>query len=249
VPGYINKENEPQPIIIKKSDGGYLYSTTDLAAIYQRLSVEKADRILYVTDVGQSLHFEMIFKAANLDKNIINNIVLTHIPFGLVQGEDGKKFKTRSGETIKLKDLLNEAIKIATEDMAHRKLIANNNNSEDISNILTNSEKEAAKIVGISSVKYADLSMHRESNYKFSFKKMLSLNGNTAPYMLYVYARIQSIKMKLFQQSINDTSDSYYKDLFDKNLRKLKSEEILLNTVEELALAKQLYVGFIYSNL
>lgn len=192
----------------------------------------------------------MIFKAAKLDKKINNNLELTHIPFGLVQGEDGKKFKTRSGETIKLKDLLHEAIKIATEDMANRKLIANNNTnvdkSEDISNILTELEIEAAKIIGISSVKYADLSMHRESNYKFSFKIMLSLNGNTAPYMLYVYARIQSIKMKLFQESLNDSINN---DLYEKKIRNIKSEEILLITAEELALAKQLYVDFIYLNI
>ena len=181
------------PMLIRKSDGGYNYATTDLAAIRHRVEMakddggEKADRVLYVTDAGQSQHFEMVFAAAKLAGFIPNDASLEHVPFGLVQGEDGKKFATRSGETVKLKDLLNESVRIAGEDLRSR-IPDGADDDERIDNV--------AKIVGIGAVKYADLSMNRESNYRFSYERMLSLNGNTAPYMLYAYARICGIIRK-----------------------------------------------------
>ena len=154
VPGYTNPDGTPQPLIVRKSDGGFLYATTDLAAIRHRAKVELADRVLYVTDVGQAQHFEMVFKAASsaglLDST---KTELKHVPFGLVQGEDGKKFKTRSGDTVKLKDLLDEAIRIAEEDFSSRL----QRGVEE----MTPEEKEVARIVGLSAVKYADLSMNR----------------------------------------------------------------------------------------
>lgn len=187
--GYKSRDGEQeQALIVQKSDGGFMYSTTDLAAIRQRLGEEKADRVLYVTDSGQSGHFDQVFQVARRAGFVREDARLEHVPFGLVLGEDGKKFKTRSGDTVKLKDLLSEAVRIPTEDMA-KKL-------EVEGKTLGDEEREVARIVGIGAVKYADLSMNRESNYRFSYDKMLSLQGNTAPYMQYAYARIQGIRRK-----------------------------------------------------
>jgi arginyl-tRNA synthetase len=192
--GYTNRDGSPMPMLVRKSDGGFNYATTDLAAIRHRVQMEtldggeKADRVLYVTDAGQSQHFEMVFAAAKKAGFVPDSVSLEHVPFGLVQGEDGKKFATRSGDTVKLKDLLDEAVRIAGEDMKSRM----ENPDEDF----TDAVADVAKIVGIGAVKYADLSMNRESNYKFSYGRMLSLNGNTAPYMLYAYARICGIVRK-----------------------------------------------------
>eukprot|EP00970_Alexandrium_tamarense_P002682 scaffold376_cov199-Alexandrium_tamarense.AAC.6 len=196
---YTNRDGSPLPMLVRKSDGGFNYATTDLAAIRHRVQLdpsdggEKADRVLYVTDAGQSQHFEMVFAAAKKAGFIAEPISLEHVPFGLVQGEDGKKFATRSGDTVKLKDLLDEAVKIAGEDMKSR----TDNPDQELSEALN----DVAKTVGIGAVKYADLSMNRESNYKFSYGRMLSLNGNTAPYMLYAYARICGIVRKATGQS------------------------------------------------
>jgi len=189
-------------MLIRKSDGGFNYATTDLAAICHRVNMtsddggEKADRVLYVTDAGQSQHFEMVFQAAKLANFVPKGVSLEHVPFGLVQGEDGKKFATRSGDTVKLKDLLNESIHIAKKDLQSR-LDGENSDDERI-NIVS-------KIVGVGAVKYADLSMNRESNYRFSYERMLSLNGNTAPYMLYAYARICGIVRKSTGQENTDS--------------------------------------------
>lgn len=121
LPGYKNSDGTPLPLIVKKTDGGYLYATTDLAAVKHRVNTEKANRVLYVTDIGQAQHFEMVYKAAELASLYDPKIVqLKHVPFGLVQGEDGKKFKSRAGDTVKLKDLLDEAVRIASEDMTKR---------------------------------------------------------------------------------------------------------------------------------
>ena len=196
--GYENRDGTSLPLIIRKSDGGFNYATTDLAAVRQRTlmsreeSGEQADRVLYVTDAGQSQHFEMVFKAAKLAGLVPDRASLEHVPFGLVQGEDGKKFATRSGDTVKLKDLLDEAVRIAGEDFKTR--------NPDASHDTAARMEKIAQIVGIGAVKYADLSMNRESNYRFSYDRMLSLNGNTAPYMLYAYARICGIIRKASNQ-------------------------------------------------
>jgi len=197
--GYTNRNGTPLPMIVRKSDGGFNYATTDLAAIRHRLQLdqsdggEKADRVLYVTDAGQSQHFEMVFAAAKKANMVPDSASLEHVPFGLVQGEDGKKFATRSGDTVRLKDLLDEAIRIAGEDVRSR--------MDDPEGELTEELKGVAEKVGIGAVKYADLSMNRVSNYKFSYGRMLSLNGNTAPYMMYAYARICGIVRKSTGQS------------------------------------------------
>lgn len=187
--GFTNKEGETLPLIIQKSDGGYNYATTDLAALRYRIQEDKAKRIIYVTDAGQSNHFAQVFQVAKRAGWIPDDVEIVHVPFGLVLGEDGKKLKTRSGETIRLRDLLDEAVSRARSDLEKRlKLEERYETEEFISNV--------AKVIGISAVKYADLSQNRNSNYIFSYDKMLSLQGNTAPYLLYAYVRIQGINRK-----------------------------------------------------
>jgi len=200
---YRTSEGTPLPLMVRKSDGGYLYASTDLAALRQRSATERADKILYVTDIGQALHFDMVFEVARTTDFLgdrKDKTSLIHVPFGLVQGEDGKKFKTRSGDTVKLKDLLNEAVLLTEADMLDRKQKAQEDVHVPVQ--LSDAERQTARTVGIAAVKYADLCMNRESNYKFSYKKMLSLTGNTAPYMLYAYARIQGIKRKALEAGL-----------------------------------------------
>lgn len=174
------------PMILQKSDGGFNYSSTDAAALIQRVREEKADRIIYVVDAGQQLHFQMVFKAAQ-KAGIYDpeKVQVEHVPFGVVLGPDGKKFKTRSGETEKLIDLLSEAVKRARLLLQER--------LEDC----TEKELDAlSHILGVDAVKYADLSCHRVKDYIFSYDRMLNFEGNTAAYLLYSYVRIQGIKRK-----------------------------------------------------
>lgn len=187
--GFTNKEGNPLPLIVQKSDGGYNYATTDLAALNYRIKEDQATRIIYVTDAGQSNHFAQVFQVAKKANILTENIEVIHVPFGLVKGEDGKKLKTRSGETIKLKDLLDEAINYAQNDLETR---LNNENRNESPEFI----QQVAKTVGISAVKYADLSQNRTTDYIFSYKKMLALQGNTAPYLLYAYVRVQGISRK-----------------------------------------------------
>jgi arginyl-tRNA synthetase len=182
--GFKDKDGKPLPVIIQKSDGAYLYATTDLAAIRYRVNELKADKIIYVTDARQQLHFQMVFKVAEM-VGWAKPDMLKHVTFGSVLGEDGKPLKTREGENVKLKELLDEAAERA-------KAIVEEKNPD-----LPDSEKEKiAKAVGIGAVKYADYSNNRTSDYVFSFDKMLAMDGNTAPYMQYAYARIKSIERK-----------------------------------------------------
>jgi arginyl-tRNA synthetase len=228
--GYSNRDGTPFPMLVRKSDGGYNYATTDLAAIRHRTSMddgEKADRVLYVTDAGQAQHFDMVFQAAKKAKFVPDTSTLEHVPFGLVQGEDGKKFATRSGDTVKLKDLLNQAVTIAGNDLRSR---TNNDTSSDE---FLNRVDRVARIVGIGAVKYADLSMNRESNYKFSYERMLSLNGNTAPYMLYAYARICSIVRKASGQE--EGTDIVWPEAADEILISHPSEYDLMRNLVKLS--------------
>jgi arginyl-tRNA synthetase len=187
--GFTNKEGEPLPLIVQKSDGGYNYATTDLAALRHRIETEKATRIIYVTDAGQSNHFMQVWQVAKRAGWIPENVELVHVPFGVVKGEDGKKLKTRSGETVRLRELLDEAINHAQTDLETRLKAEERTETEAFID-------QVAKVVGLSAVKYADLSQNRTSDYIFSFDKMLSLQGNTAPYLLYAYVRIQGISRK-----------------------------------------------------
>jgi len=190
--GFRNKEGQPLPFMIQKSDGAYLYATTDLAALRYRVQELKADRIIYVTDARQKLHFEMLFATARMAGWAPEKVELVHVTFGSVLGDNGTPLKTREGENVKLKDLLDEAVERA------RKIVEEKN-----PDLLAEQKEKIAKAVGIGAVKYADFSNNRTSDYVFSFDKMLAMDGNTAPYMQYAYARIKSIERKAQERGIN----------------------------------------------
>ena len=202
-----NKEGEPLPVIIKKKDGGFLYATSDLAAIRYRQSVLNADRVLYFVDARQGLHFQQIFEVARLADFVKAGTALEHMPFGTVMGEDGKPFKTRAGSTPKLADLLTEAEERAY-DLVKEK---NQDMSED-------ELRHIASVVGIASVKYADLSKNRTSDYTFSFDSMLSFEGNTAPYLLYAYTRVASIFNKAGIEIDSITADVSFTEEKEQDL-------------------------------
>jgi arginyl-tRNA synthetase len=185
-PLLIHKEGEwvANPFIVQKNDGGFNYASTDLATLAHRLATWHADEVIYVTDGRQQLHFRQLF-ASFRRWHPEAKVKLAHVWFGSILGEDGKPFKTRSGETIRLAELLDEA-----EERAF-KLV-----SEKSPDLPESQRREIARVVGISAVKYADLLPNRQSDYVFSWDKMLALNGNTAPYLLYAYARIRSIFRK-----------------------------------------------------
>ena len=187
IEGFQNREGEPLPLMIQKSDGGYNYDTTDMAAIKHRLEDEQADHLIYVTDAGQSIHFQMIFKAAELAGYLDpKRVRVDHVPFGLVLGADGKKFKTRSGDTERLIDLLTTAVD-------HAKQIFRERSPE-----LPEEEVDTlSKALGISAVKYADLSCNRTGDYTFSYERMLKFEGNTAAFLMYSYVRVNGIKRKV----------------------------------------------------
>jgi len=187
--GFTNKQGEPLPLIVQKSDGGYNYATTDLAALQYRIQQDQVQRIIYVTDIGQANHFAQVFQVATRAGILREDIEVVHVPFGLVLGADGKKIKTRSGETVRLRDLLDEAIAKAKEDLITRLNQDQRQEREEFIN-------HVSRVIGISAVKYADLSQNRTSNYVFSYDKMLALQGNTAPYLLYAYVRVQGIIRK-----------------------------------------------------
>ncbi len=177
-------DESQNPLIIQKADGGYLYATTDLAAIKFRVQELKAKRISYVVDARQSEHFKQVFATAKKAGFAHEDTILEHIAFGMVLDKSGKPFKTREGGTVKLQDLISEAISRA------KKVITNAKEYDQ------KELEEIARVVGIGSLKYADLSINRQSNYIFDWDKMLSLDGNTALYMQYAYARINSILKK-----------------------------------------------------
>jgi arginyl-tRNA synthetase len=209
--GFETREGLALPMIVQKSDGGYNYDTTDLAALRHRVDVEKADRIIIVTDAGQILHFQMLIqageKAGYFDPK---KVIFNHVPFGVVLGQDGKKFKTRSGETEKLIDLLLEAVSQAKKIMQER-----------LPDLPDEEITALARVLGIDAVKYADLSCNRLKDYVFSYERMLRFEGNTAAFLLYAYVRIQGIKRKVGKQIA-----------FDK--------EIILKHPTEIALALHL---------
>ena len=185
LPEFIGKDGGELPIIIQKSDGGYLYSTTDLAAIELRSKQMMADRALYVVDARQSLHFKQVFALAKSADIASSSISLEHIAYGTMMGADGRPFRTRSGDTVKLIDLLDESIARAYD------LVTEKNPSLD-----ETERRKISETVGIGSVKYAELSKSRTSDYVFEWSSMLSFEGNTAPYLLYAFARINSLLSK-----------------------------------------------------
>lgn len=183
--GFTGREGDPLPLIVQKSDGGYLYATTDLAALRYRVEQLHADRIIYVTDARQFQHFAMVFAVARQAGWAPQDVKLEHVPFGTVLGEDGKPFKTRSGGTVKLRDLLDEAHSRAL------KIVQEKN-----PNWLDEQARQVAHSIGIGALKYADLANDRIKDYVFDWDRMLSFDGNTGPYLQNAYVRIQSIFRK-----------------------------------------------------
>jgi len=208
---FSNKNGDPMGVIIQKKDGGYLYSTTDLAAIHYRAKNLHAKRIIYCVDARQSQHLEQIFSIAKKTGFVSDEVTLEHDAFGMMLGKDGKPFKTRSGGTIKLTELLDEAEIRAANLLAEKK-----------SSLTEEQKVEVINVLAMSAVKYADLSKSRTSNYVFDWDLMLSFEGNTAPYILYAYTRIQSI----FRKANNQPSDI--------------SGDVTLNAPEERFLALKL---------
>jgi arginyl-tRNA synthetase len=204
------------PALIRKSDGGFNYTTTDLATLAYRIETWHPDEIIYVTDGRQQLHFQQVFTAFRKWRSTFDprpsTLVLAHVWFGSILGEDGKPFKTRSGETVKLADLLDEA-----EERAFKIV------SEKNPDLPEPQRREIARVIGLGAVKYADLLPNRQSDYVFSWDKMLALQGNTAPYLQYAYARIRSIFRK------SETSNIQH-----------PTSNIQLAAPEEIALAKHL---------
>ncbi|MFI8075679.1 arginine--tRNA ligase [Streptomyces sp. NPDC086033] len=179
------KDDQPVPLIVQKADGGFGYAASDLTAIRNRVVDLRATTLLYVVDVRQSLHFKMVFEAARRAGWLTDGVTAHNMGYGTVLGADGKPFKTREGETVKLEDLLDEAVQRAAEVVREKALD------------LTEDEiQERAAQVGIGAVKYADLSTSPNRDYKFDLDQMVSLNGDTSVYLQYAYARIQSILRK-----------------------------------------------------
>ena len=240
--GLVGKDGKPQPIIIQKSDGGFNYATTDLAAIKYRLTTpphgDGAFRLIYVTDAGQASHFSGVFQIAKLANWIPTDCQIEHVPFGLVQGEDGKKLKTRSGETIRLVDLLDEAIQRARDDLKNR---LNTESRSENENFID----KVSTTVGIASIKYADLSQNRISNYQFSFDKMLSLQGNTAPYLLYALVRIAGISRKGGDLNVSSQNIQFNESQEWDLIRKLLQLDSIIAEVEKELLPNRL-CGYLF---
>ncbi|MER7132300.1 arginine--tRNA ligase [Streptosporangium saharense] len=182
-PGFTGRENQPLPFMIRKSDGGYGYATTDMATIRYRVQDLKADRLLYVIGATQAQHMAMLFASAKLAGWLPDHVHAEHVQIGSVLGSDGKMFKTRSGASVKLLDLLDEAEVRAAE------VIRDSDYPEE-------ERRAIAHAVGMGAVKYADLSVSHDSEYVFDFDRMLALTGNTGPYLQYAQARIRSIFRK-----------------------------------------------------
>jgi len=215
-PFLVNRDGEwvADPALVRKSDGGFNYMTTDLATIDYRLRTWSPDEIIYVVDDRQAPHFRKLFLTfARWQPEAAKRVKLNHVGFGKILGEDGKPFKTRSGDTVKLEDLLDEA-----EERALKVVTEKNPDLPEAE------RKEIARIIGLGAVKYADLLPNRQSDYQFSWEKMLALQGNTAPYLQYAYTRVRSIFRKSGVSAECGT----------------RNAELVLAAPDELALAKHL---------
>ncbi len=190
-PGFADKDGQPRPLIVRKSDGGYGYGTTDLAAIRFRVAELNAQRIIYCVDARQKDHLAMVFATAKTAQWIDDKRCAEHVAFGTVLGDDNKPFKTRSGETVKLADLLDEAEQRAAV------MVAQKNPELD-----AGLQAAVARAIGIGAIKYADLSSDRIKDYVFAWDRMLSFEGNTAPYLQYSYVRIRSIFRRAREQGL-----------------------------------------------
>ena len=177
-----NKDGQITPVIVQKSDGGYLYATSDLAAVRYRAGTLAADRILYIVDARQSLHLQQVFAVARAAGYAPETTALEHHAFGAILGADNRPFKTRTGGVVKLMDVLEEGVARAFAQVSEK-----NPDMDEAE------RQQIARVIGIGSIKYMELSFNRTSDYVFDWDKMLALDGNTAPYMLYSYARIKSM--------------------------------------------------------
>lgn len=186
--GFKNREGEPLPFLIRKSDGGYNYATTDLAAMKYRLFERHAKRVVIVTDIRQAQHFAMLFATA-AKMHWTDGVSLNHIGYGMVLGNDKRPFKTRDGDTVRLKDVIDEGVRRAREVIAR--------NAAESGRVLDEERiGEVSRAVGLAAIKYFDLSHNLASDYVFDWDRMLAMEGNTGPYMLYAYARIKSVGRK-----------------------------------------------------
>ena len=185
LPEFSNKKGEPLPVIVQKSDGGFLYASTDLAALRHRSDALKANRIIYVVDARQSLHFKQVFAVARKVGFVDANIKLEHLAFGTMLDASGKPFKTRDGAVVKLSSLLDAAESKAEDVLAQRA-------RDD----LHNAAKDIARTIGLGAVKYADLSKNRTTDYVFDLDAMIAFEGDTAPYLQYAFTRISSVFRK-----------------------------------------------------
>ena len=213
--GWKNREGEPLPLIIQKADGGYNYATSDLACILDRIENVGSRDLFYIVGAEQAQHFAMVFEVARSAGFMDEGVNAIHVPFGLVMGADGKKLASRTGGAVHLNDLLIEAVERADTIVAEK------------NPYLSKEERsEVAKMLGIGAIKYADLSTDRSNNYTFEWEKMLSFDGNTAPYLQYAHARICSI---------------FSKDEIDRN--STRDAEIILAHEREIVLARAL-IGY-----
>ncbi len=223
LPELADKEGKPSPVIVQKQGGGFLYATTDLAALRYRSQILHADRILYFIDARQSLHMRQVFTVARKANFVRPETSLEHHAFGTMMGGDGKPFKTRDGNTIKLADLLDEATARA------EKIVAEKN-----SQLTPQARQLIAKKVGIGAIKYADLSKTRTNDYVFNWETMLSFEGNTAPYLQYAYARIQSIFRKAGMATASVSTAIVIEETLEKQLAiKLLQLPEVLDTVSQ----------------
>ena len=193
LPQFKNKEGKPLGNIIRKNDGGYLYTTTDIACAKYRAQTLKADRILYFTDSRQQQHLETVWAICKKAGYVGDNVSMEHCPFGMMLGKDGKPFKTRSGGTVKLRDVLDEAEARVTNLLKERN-----------STLSDEEKKQVIHNIAIGAVKYADLCKNRTTDYVFDWDQMLSFEGNTAPYLQYAYSRIRAIFRKAKDPSLGD---------------------------------------------
>lgn len=220
--GFKGRNDEPLPLIAQKSDGGFNYASTDLAAIKHRLLEEKADEIIILTDLGQAMHFQMVFAVAQKAGWMKSPETAQHAGFGLVLGPDGKKFRTRSGETERLIDLLYGGIAKAKEKLKEKQIPADVN------------ADELAKAVGLNAIKYADLSTNRTQDYAFSYDRMLQFEGNTAPYIMYAYVRTQSILTKVANSTGGTSTSIDHESEINLALQIIKFQEVLEQVMKDL---------------
>jgi len=185
-PGFTNREGEPLPLIVQKSDGGYGYAATDLAAIRHRVRDLGATRILYVVGAPQAQHFQMCFAVATMAGWLTDEIEAVHVTFGNVLGADRRMLASRAGAAVKLVDLLDEAVDRARQAIESRRVL-------EPGEVAATDDDDIARMVGIGAVKYSDLSTDRNRDYVFDWDRMLAFEGNTGPYLQYAHARIRSI--------------------------------------------------------